>query len=304
MCGKMKENENTRLYKRITEAFPALHAEANFSFRSHTTIGLGGIASVAVSPSTTDECAKLLSYFKRERIAYCFLGAGANVLPSDGYFDGAVVRFQRLKCTYLEGTQLYVGAGINGTALCSLGKSASVSGFEPFIGIPFTVGGGVAMNAGIAQSHFEDVVVRVTAVDGGKIRTFSAKECAFQEKDSVFLREKIAITGVLLKGKYAPRKRISENECFYRMRRSGLPKGRSMGCVFVNPSGISAGRLIEECGLKGTRIGGARISEIHANFIINEGGTFQDVALLIDYVKREVANHTRIVLREEIRRIP
>ena len=143
----------------------------------------------------------------------------------------------------------------------------------------------------------------VIGVERGKIRTFSVRDCAFSEKTSVF-QSGIAVMGAYLKGRNASLQEISERLGSFRKRRSHLPKGRSMGCVFVNPKGDFAGRLVERCGLKGARVGGAVVSEEHGNFILNEGGSAADVAALIDLVKREVYRQTGILLREEIRRIP
>ena len=110
--------------------------------------------------------------------------------------------------------------------------------------------------------------------------------------------------GAYFTGKRSDARTIAARACDFRRRRAGLPKGRSMGCAFVNPPDRSAGELIETCGLKNTRVGGARVSEIHANFILNEGGTADDVSALAELVKARVHMQTGITLREEFRRIP
>ena len=158
------------------------------------------------------------------------------------------------------------------------------------------------MNAGVRERHFSDAVLCVRAVANGKVRLFSARACRFAEKESIFLQG-IAVTGVLMRAEPADPARIRRTLAEFSARRAALPKGRSMGCTFVNPPGRPAGALIEACGLKGYRIGGACVSEEHANFIINEGGTAEDVGRLADFVKEEVARKTGVVLREEIRRI-
>lgn len=290
-------------FKLIAERFPSLNSERGFSFAEHTCIGSGGTAELAVSPADIEEGAELLAFLGGNQIPFCFLGTGANVLPHDGRFDGVVVRFDRIKNIYLGNHYIFAGAGVTGGRLLSFAEENSVAGFEPFAGIPTTVGGGVAMNAGVSDRHFSDLVSSVVAFKDGKIRTLSNKECLFSLKDSIFLQG-IAVFGVYFKAEQSSRDDIRARTSYYLERRSHLPKGRSMGCTFVNPEGISAGKIIEKCGLKGKRIGKARVSEQHANFIINEGRSSADIARLIDEIKEEVYVKTGIRLREEIRRIP
>lgn len=288
-------------FAQLFKKFPSIAAERDFSFSRHTTIGCGGTASLSVSCDCVETAAEVICYLQRERIPHILLGAGANVLPADGHYEGVVVRITGKKLR-AEGDYLLAEAGVTGGSLCRFARQCQVTGFEPFTGIPMTVGGGTAMNAGVVGGHFSDVVVEVKAVERGKVRVFSNRDCAFSEKESIF-QSGIAVIEVLLRGRFSSRKQIEERTHFYRQRRAGLPKGRSMGCTFVNPEGLSAGKLLDECGLKGLQIGGARISEKHANFILNEGGTSKDVETIIGIAKETVYHRTGILLREEIRRI-
>lgn len=292
-----------QLYPRLHVKFPALLLQPSFDFARHTTIGCGGTSEVAAYPSSIEEAALLLAYLTCERIPMCFLGAGANVLPSDGNFEGVVVLFRRLNALCADGTEVYAGAGVTGGELLKFACRSSIGGFSPLSGIPMTVGGGVAMNAGVKDLYFSDLVRRVVCVEAGKLRTLEQNECAFGKKESIF-QQGIAVLGVCLQGRYARPADIARESCYYRSKRMHLPKGRSMGCTFVNPDGATAGALIEACGLKGMRIGGAFVSEKHANFICNEGQRARDVAALIEYIKKTVEERTGIVLREEIRRLP
>ena len=291
------------VFRLIEEGLPTVHREQNFCFAKHTTIGSGGIAALALYPQNIEETAECLSFLEDNQIPYCFLGAGANSLPSDGAFEGAVVRFSGMKKIYAGADYVYAGAGVTGGELLSFAEGRCITGFEPFVGIPTTVGGGVAMNAGIADCHFSDLVLSVIACEKGKLKVLTKEECLFSLKNSIFL-QKIAVLGVYFKRTSAPQEKIRERTERYRNRRAHLPKGRSMGCTFVNPEGEFAGALIERCGLKGRRIGQAHVSEEHANFIINEGTCSKDIARLIDEVKEEVYQQSGILLREEIRRIP
>ncbi len=291
------------VFSAVHAGLPEIFSEREFSFSKHTTIGCGGTAEAALSPVSAEQLFQAISFLRREGIAYCFLGAGANVLPAEGRFQGVVIRFHRLDSLFCCGTRLYVGGGAGLCALLSLAQENELGGFEPLIGIPATAGGATAMNAGIPVRHMGDLVEKVVAVGEDGIRILNNRECDFAEKDSVFLRG-IAVAGVVLRGVRSRREKISQELCFYRSKRTVLPKGKSMGCVFVNPEGLSAGRLIDECGLKGRRRGGAFVSFEHANFIINDGGTAGEIAQLISDVKEEVLKQTGIALREEIRRLP
>ena len=291
------------IFSLLERELPALHTERDFSFAQHTTIGSGGIAAVALYPSNLEESAQCLAFLKSNQIPYCFLGAGANVLPRDGRYEGAVIRFSRMKKLYQGTEYLYADAGVTGGELIAFAKCHSITGFEPFVGIPTTVGGGVAMNAGIAVRHFCDLVLSVIGCEDGQIKTFPPEACRFSLKKSVFL-EGIAVLGVYFKAEMAPQEDIKALLAHFAQLREHLPKGRSMGCTFVNPEGASAGELIDRCGLKGRCVGKAHVSKEHANFIINEGTCSEDVSRLIDEVKGEVYQKTGILLREEIRRIP
>lgn len=282
--------------------FPRFAVERNFSFAKHTTIGCGGNASLAIFPESTEAASAAISFLQREKIPVFLLGAGANVLPCDGFFEGVVVCFRRMRRISSDGTLVCAEAGVTGGALMRFSVASALGGFEPFAGIPMTLGGGTAMNAGVSVLHFSDVIEEVTAIEQGKVRTFCRSECRFSEKDSVFL-EGIAVTEIKMRAITSERSAIERNLSRFLERRKNLPKGRSMGCTFVNPKGLSAGRLIEECGLKGISRGGARVSEQHANFILNTGACAADVAELVAFVKSEVRRKTGIVLREEIRRV-
>lgn len=287
------------LYDRLKGRFPRLRAERNFSFARHTTIGCGGVAAVAATPAE-EELAELIAFLRGENIPFCYLGAGANVLPSEQAYEGVVILFSRIRRLLTDGELIYAGAGVTGGALCRFARERSLSGFEPLTGIPMTVGGAVTMNAGVREGHISDLIVRVNAV-GERERAFDKRACLFSEKKSIF-QSGIAVTGVVFRAVKGDGAEIRARTEEFRRRREHLPKGRSMGCVFVNPEGCSAGRLIEECGLKGLSSGGAYVSRVHANFILNEGGTSDDVGRLIDTVKAEVHRQTGILLREEIRR--
>ncbi len=291
------------IFARLRADFPSLPAERDFSFARHTTIGCGGTAAAAVFPQSGAETAQLLKYLAAEHIAYCFLGAGADVLPKEGYFEGVVVRFGRMAALSSAGEIVRCGAGVTLGRLIKTARSLGLGGAECLTGIPATIGGAVTMNAGMRLGHIGDLVTRVWAVEDGILREFSHDTCGFGEKVSIFQRG-FAVCEAELRLRFSPRSEIDRSLVAFRTMRAGLPKGRSMGCVFVNPEGGHAGELIDRCGLKGTAVGGAYVSRRHANFILNEGGTAEDVAALIALIQTTVYQKTGILLREEIKRIP
>ncbi len=289
----------------LKNSLPALSLQPDFSFARHTTFGIGGTAAVAASPGSEEELAALLHGLHLAEIPYCYLGAGANVLAADGRFEGVVIRFDRMRklsCD-LDRAIVTAGAGVTGGALLRFARERGIGGLEFLAGIPMTVGGAVVMNAGTAEGYIGDCVRSVTAVTERGEAEFSHADCGFSQKYSVF-QEKIAIGRVALQGERCAPETIRAREQGALQRRSRLPRGRSAGCIFVNPAGNSAGRLIDGCGLKGLRVGGAFVSPEHANFILSENATEKEVDALIRQVQRTVFERTGIFLREEVKRLP
>lgn len=280
-----------------------LWLERDFSFAAHTSIGCGGIAAACARPADAAELCKLLAFLGREAVPYCFLGAGNNVLPADGFFDGVVICFSRMNGIASDGLGIVCGAGVSAGKLLRFAEERGIGGLEFLTGIPASVGGAAVMNAGVREGHLADVVFTVTGIQNGEIREFSREECKFSEKYSIF-QGGIAVTGVYLRGTRSTAEEIRKKRQDFSEKRKRLPKGKSMGCVFVNPAGMSAGALIEDCGLKGLRVGNAYVSEAHANFIINGGAASAEIEALISMVKERVFRKTGILLREEIKRIP
>lgn len=288
----------------LKSRFPQVQFTEDYDMARHTTIGCGGSACLAAFPADIPAAAELLGYLESQAIPHYLMGVGANLLPTDTPYGGVIVRFTRLNRIGVQNCFLRVGAGVTGGALLRSAQELRLGGLEPLTGIPTSVGGGVAMNAGIAARHFSDLVESVVAIDHGKIVRLSAAECNFSEKSSLFLGG-VAVAEVIIWAAPSTKENIARESCYFRLRRAKLPKGRSMGCTFVNPPGQSAGEIIDRCGLKGLTVGGAAVSVGHANFIINAAhARADDVANLIDLVKEKVFEKTGILLREEIRRLP
>jgi UDP-N-acetylmuramate dehydrogenase len=191
-------------------------------------------------------------------------------------------------------------AGVSSGELLRACKKHGKLGAEFLAGIPCTVGGAAYMNAGVGGRYFSEIVRSVIVYEDGCLRTYPKEECGYAYKRSRFMSGGV-ILGVVLELKDGSPRLVQEEMERWQQRRAHLPKGRSMGCVFKNPEGEVAGKLIEGAGLKGLRIGGAVVSEQHANFIMNDkNATTSDVRSLIVKIQQAVYQKYGVRLKEEI----
>lgn len=273
---------------------------ADYSLAKKTSYKTGGNADMAFFPDTAEKARGLITYFKTENIPFVVLGGGNNVLVSDDGFRGAVVLTEKLRGITVKGKTLVALAGEPLTEVLKAALYSSLGGMEFLSGIPAFVGGAVAMNAGRGNKSVGDYVSYVVCSDG--IRTRS--DCAFGYRESVFSRGEDVVLSVcfnLDNVEFDSSELAAEK--FLKQRAKRTPKGRSCGSVFKN-DGYFAGKLVEQSGLKGRSIGGARVSEKHANFIIAEdGATSSDIRALVKLVKATVKEKTGIELKEEVKYI-
>ncbi len=274
--------------------------EDNFSFTENTTYRCGGNARVAYFPETEEQAVAVYDYVADNKIDFVTLGNGSNVLASDKFFDGAVISTKNF--TGIKRTDRGTIVCLAGTTVGSILSFCITNGFgglEYLAGIPATIGGLAYMNGGADEKYIERNVVNVRLYDG-KISELSNKNCHFGHKYST-MRD---INGLILSVELKITQKSSEeiiDDIKRRVRQRGsLPTGASCGCVFKNPNNTSAGKLIDEAGLKGLKLGGAAVSERHANFIINYGNRASDVRKLIEEVRRKVFERTGIFLEEEV----
>ena len=275
--------------------------EKPFDFAQNSSIGCGGTAAAAFYPRTQTELRDLLARLQSDGIAFYVLGNLTNVLPLDEDVEKVVISTKKLSGLQI-GEQVFAEAGLKSGNLLRACRNANKSGVEFLTGIPCTLGGALYMNAGVNGKYIAEIVESVLVLRDGKKVVLPVSECGYGYKESVFMHSKDIILGATLRLTESDKRNIIETEKEYLKRRQHLPKGKSMGCVFKNPKGLFAGGLIEQAGLKGKRIGGAKISETHANFILNEdGATSKDIQALIQLIKREVEKKCNVLLREEIR---
>ena len=287
----------------LTEDCSGILHESPFSFSENCTIGCGGSARAAFFPANIAEMLLLVDFFKREGVKFAVLGNMSNALPADGMFEGALIFTKRLKSVGI-GQTVFALAGVKAKAFLDSCERHGKSGAEFLAGIPCTIGGAVFMNAGAGGKHIEDILESALVYREGRIRVVPKAECGYSYKQSTFMKDGGVILGASFCLSDTDSESVSKERAKYMSARKKLPDGRSMGCVFKNPPDIPAGKLIEGAGLKGLQVGGAVISEEHANFILNVGGaTSSDVRALVNLIKNAVFSQYGIALEEEIRYI-
>ncbi len=287
----------------LADPMKSVETERRFSFAKNTTYGLGGEATVAYYPKNLVEAQAVYSFLERKKFPFVTLGNGSNVLASSKPYNGAVVCLKKLKgIVRCSPEVIFVLAGTTVSELLSYCKSKCLGGLEYLYKIPATVGGIAFMNGGAGGKYVQSNVVAVK-IFKGKINNLPVKKCNYGYKYSTMQDVNTPVLGVYLSVLPKSREEIEDELFRVKTARAHLPKGRSCGCVFKNGEDYSAGKIIDEAGLKGVRIGGAFVSERHANFIISDGGTAEDVASLIKFVKHVVFVRYGVELKEELRYI-
>ena len=279
--------------------------EVNPLLSKYTTYKVGGKALAIVYPKNTKCLINLLKLLKEDKVKYKILGNGSNLLFSDELFDGIIIKLSSFdEVQFFGNNKIRVGAGFSLIKLSLLAAKRGLAGLEFASGIPGTVGGAVFMNAGAYKSDMGYVVQEVKVLTPDyKIITLENKELAFHYRSSFLQKhpEYICLE-VVLKLKKGDRNLLEDVIKERRERRiSSQPlEYPSAGSVFRNPEDGFAGKMIEDLGLKGYKIGGAMVSEKHANFIINyDKATSRDIKMLIDYVHDQVLKKYNVDLKVE-----
>ena len=276
----------------------------NPKMSDYTTYKVGGPAIAIVYPNNINDLIKLLTYLKTNSIKYKILGNGSNLIFSDNRYDGILIKLSEFDKLDINDTVVTVGAGYNLIKLSLKTAKLGLSGLEFAAGIPGTVGGAVFMNAGAYKSDMGYIVQDVTVLTPElKVIKLENKEMNFHYRTS-FLHEHpdyICLEVVLRldKGNKSVIEEVIKDRRKRRMESQPL-NYPSAGSVFRNPEGMFAGKMIEDLGLKGFSIGGAKVSEKHANFIINyDHATSSDIKSLIEYVKAKVEQEYKVELKVE-----
>ena len=295
----------------VDTAFERLAAELTGPVRRaeplarHTTYRIGGPAALFLECATVADLSAATAILAAENIEWTVLGKGSNVLASDEGYDGAVIILGRdFKRHSVDDDHLRTGAGVILAAVVQDAFKLGLSGLEFAVGVPGTVGGALAMNAGSRDEWIGSIVESVTVFKPGVgLIGVRGPEIAWEYRRSDLTARGIIVEAVLrVTDSDQVGIRRSMEASLRRRKRSQPLNVPSAGSVFVNPDGDSAGRLIEKAGLKGTKVGGAMVSDVHANFIVNAGGaTAADVVALVRLIRETVKDANGIELRPEIR---
>ena len=295
------------LYETLREQLPALELRRGEPMARHTTFRVGGPAALMALPRGEEEVQTVLRLAAQRGVRPVFLGKGSNLLVADEGVDAFLLKMAG-GLTRLERrgeTGLYVGSGVTLAQAATFAAEQGLTGLEFAHGIPGTLGGGVFMNAGAYDGEMAQVIAWVDCLDEeGNPHRLEGEELELGYRRSVFSRLPWLITGAgltLTPGEEgAIRAKMAD---LAQRRRSKQPlEYPSAGSTFKRPAGHFAGGLIEQCGLKGTAVGGAQVSEKHAGFVINTGGaTCRDILTLIRLVQDTVRRQTGVELEPEVR---
>lgn len=276
----------------------------NEPLAKRTTLRVGGPADFYVEPADPEDLARTIRLCGERQLSFFILGRGSNLLVRDGGFRGVVICLSQMSFGKIEinGEKIICGAGAKLKNVAVEARRNSLSGVEFLEGIPGSVGGALRMNAGAMGGQTFDAVESVRLMDfDGSIAEMTPGEMAVTYRSCGALKNHIALSAVF-KCATLPREEIEKRmKSFSEKRWESQPAAPSAGCIFKNPAAIPAGKLIQDLGLKGTRVGGAVVSAEHGNFIINDGkATAQDVLDLIEILKAKAKAERSIELHTEV----
>jgi UDP-N-acetylmuramate dehydrogenase len=274
--------------------------------KNHTSFKVGGPADIIAFPENFNDLSGIIKMCKSYNIPFFILGNGTNLIVRDKGIRGVVIKINdKLNKFSVDGEIITAEAGILLSKLSKIALRHELSGLEFASGIPGTLGGAVTMNAGAYGGEMKDVVIRTEYLDmNGDLKIISGEEHRFGYRTSFIQQEKGIIVKTLIKLKYGKKEEIKslmDELNNKRIDKQPLEKP-SAGSVFKRPEGHFAGALVENCGLRGYKIGGAEVSSKHCGFIVNTGtATSEDVLSLINHIQLEVKEKFGVELQTEVR---
>lgn len=285
-----------------------IELKRNYEMAPLTTWKIGGISAGVVFPKTLESLVETINFVKEKKIPYHILGRGSNVLFGDDYFDGLIIylgkSFSKITVTDKK-IEAYAGVTLN--QLGRLAGERSFANVEFLRGIPGSLGGALITNAEAHKVSISDFVESVFVFEEGNFKTYTKAMCDFSYRHSIFEDKKdFCIIRALLTFKAGDPQIIEANfKETITFRKKKQPKYPNGGSIFKNPpNGPAAGYLIDQLGLKGFEYGGAAVSDVHGNFILNKNkAKATDVLYLINYIKEEVKKNYQIDLQLEIKKI-
>ena len=278
----------------------------DYNMKKNTSFGIGGNVKCLVYPETKEELKDVLNYINRFKLKFYFIGSGSNLLIDDDGYNGVVISLKKtFKKLKIINNKIYAESGVMLGHLVKQAIKAGFGGFESLIGVPGTLGGALIMNAGAYGSEICNYIDHVISIDlRGEERTYDRKDINFSYRKSSLKKDEIIVSAIFdCKKENINKIKINSKNASNKRKESQPLRYRSAGSIFKNPSeNISAGYLIDKAGLKGVRIGGAVISEKHANFILNvDNAKSKDVLALIQLIKSEVYKKFNVKLQCEVK---
>ena len=304
LAGSGIKMEN--IYKRLREFIPSERILLNEPMKKHTSFKIGGPADIMVFPASEEEIVHALKVCKDTSVPFFIMGNGSNLLVRDKGIRGVVIKIsENYSEIEIEGTNIRAQSGVLLSTLSRAAVRNSLKGLEFASGIPGTLGGAITMNAGAYGGEIKDAVVSVRCIDSnGNIHILQKEDMKFGYRTSLIQTTDLIVSEVNMELEYGDQQESLDLMAeLARRRREKQPLAYpSAGSTFKRPVGYYAGKLIQDCGLKGLRIGDAQISELHAGFIINLGNaTAQNVIDLIKKVQEIIYDKYGVEMVPEVR---
>lgn len=296
---------NTSIYEHISSIVPEDRILRDEPMSRYTTFRVGGEAECMVIVESKEELSQLVFYLGQSGQEYFVLGNGSNLLVGDKGYHGIILKLgKRMAGIHVEGPHLVAGAGALLSQVAAAARDAGLSGFEFAAGIPGSIGGAIVMNAGAYDGEMKQIVKLVRVMDqAGEILTLDNDTMEFGYRTSIIKDRPFIVLAAVFALKQGKKEEIGARmEELMKLRKSKQPlEYPSAGSTFKRPEGYYAGKLIMDAGLRGYRIGGARVSEKHCGFVVNDGGaTAADVREVIEEVQERVRDKFHVRLEPEV----
>lgn len=298
--------DNRRIAGLLSEVVGENGVKTNEPMKNHTSFRTGGPADIMVTPGSVEEISGVIRICREEKVPVLVIGNGTNLVVRDKGIRGVVLKiFNNFSSWEVKGEEIEAQAGVLLSRLAKAALESSLSGLEFASGIPGTLGGATVMNAGAYDGQMSDVIVETRYLDAdGELRSAEGADHRFGYRSSLFQGMDAIIVSTRLrlkKGVYSDIKELMDQLNSKRREKQPLELP-SAGSVFKRPEGHFTGKLVEDCGLKGYKIGGAQVSTKHCGFIVNAGNaTSQDIISLVEYIQRNVENKFGVCLEAEIK---
>lgn len=299
---------NQNLYQKLINILDRENVLPDEPMKKHTTFRIGGPADYLVTPDSKEKVQSVIAVCREEGVPYYVMGNGSNLLVSDRGYRGVVVQiYKSMSKIRTEGVSIRAQAGASLAKIAAAALEEGLSGFEFAAGIPGTLGGACVMNAGAYGGEMKDILTRVTVLDEeGRIITLRKEELELGYRTSVIAKKGYIVLEAEMKLDYGEREQILARMNELKEKRvSKQPlEYPSAGSTFKRPEGYFAGKLIQDSGLRGFRVGGAQVSEKHCGFVINTGdATASDVDELMRKVSEKVEKTFGVPLEPEVKKL-